>query len=101
MKTTQTTTPVIDLPKMVKEAIDTVEFSSVRLTACLRGINRLRTVITDNSVECNSLQEIFDAADEMELMIEKAVSVIDEFYNPTLDALVKTNQFLEAQFSNC
>lgn len=95
-----TTTPIIDLPTMVNTANDVVENSAVRLTTCLRGISRLREIITSESVQCTQMQEIFNAADEMELMIEKAISVIDEFYEPTVEALVRTSQFLETQFPN-
>ncbi|GEM_PF-2705390 len=96
----QTTPPVIDLPKMVENATDAVELSAVRLTACLRGIDRLRSLISDKCVLDDEMQEVFNAAGEMELMIEKARSIIDEFYQPSVHALVYTKRFLDAQFPN-
>lgn len=98
--TKSTKTEIIDLPKMVNTATDAVELSAVRLMTCLRSINRLREIIMNESLQDPRMQEIFNATDEMELMIEKAKSVIGEFYDPAVEALVKTSQFLEAQFPN-
>ncbi|QQT43346.1 hypothetical protein [Sphingobacterium multivorum] len=100
IKMSNITTPVIDLPNMVEHATDAVELSAVRLTACLRGIERLRALISDKCLLDDEMQEVFNAASEMELMIEKARSVIDEFYEPSVSALVYTKRFLDAQFPN-
>ena len=101
-----TTTPenkIIDLPLELRNGIDAVELGSVRLTACLRSIDRLRELISNKSLfpeGDENIQDIFNAADEMGLMIEKARSVIDEIYHPSIEAMVHATTFLEAQFSN-
>lgn len=102
---TQTTpeNKIIDLPLELRNGIDAVELGSVRLTACLRSIDRLRELISNKSLfpeGDDNIQDIFNAADEMGLMIEKARSVIDEIYDPSIEAMVHASTFLEAQFSN-
>ncbi|MEI5984447.1 MULTISPECIES: hypothetical protein [Sphingobacterium] len=102
MRTQEKTTPanqIIDLPSLLEIATDSIELGSVRLTACLRSINRLRLMIEDKSLfpeGDDNVQEIFNAASEMELMLEKAESIMNEIYEPSLSALSKIRLFSES-----
>lgn len=88
---------------MVENATDALDLGTVRLTHCLRTIGRLNDLVSDKSFfskDEDNLRDIANMSSEIGLILEKAISIIDEIYVPNSEALSNVKLFLETQFPN-